>query len=129
MSAVRTLRLQCFVAAAPPKTGWVLMGVMYHQSHGSGVWGVASSWRPEFCLPPNPPSKSYPQLLLQEAAPIQLSSSQGSVLSFFPALCSGCGWVLSCLGLASTPLSRCSVCGTPSVRDLSLDDRLQGSAA
>ena len=83
MSAVRTLRLQCFVAAAPPKTGWVLMGAMYHQSHGSGVWGVASSWRPEFCLPPNPPSKSYPQLLLQEAAPIQLSSSQGSMLSLF----------------------------------------------
>lgn len=83
MSAVRTLRLQCFVAAAPAKTGWVLMDVMYHQSHGSGVWGVASSWRPEFCVPPNPPSKSYPQLLLQEAAPIQLSSSQSSMPSLF----------------------------------------------
>lgn len=83
MSAVRTLHLQCFVAAAPPKTGWVLMGVMYHQSRGSGLWGVTSSWRPEFCLPPNPSSKSYPQLVLQEAAPIQLSSSQGSMLSLF----------------------------------------------
>ena len=82
MSAVRTLRLRCFVTAAPAETGWVLMGVMYPQSHGSGVWGVASSGRPEFCLPPNPSSKSYPQLL-QEAAPIQLSSSQGSLASLF----------------------------------------------
>lgn len=82
MSAVRTLHLRCFVAAALAETGWVLVGVIYHQSHGSGLWGVASSWRPEFCLPPNPSSKSYPQLL-QEAAPIQPSSSQGSVASLF----------------------------------------------
>lgn len=82
MSAVRTLHLRCFVAASLAETGWVLVGVIYHQSHGSGLWGVASSWRPEFCLPPNPSSKSYPQLL-QEAAPIQLSSSQGSVASLF----------------------------------------------